>query len=303
MLMPGNRKFPLILFGLLTVINAAIFLRRQNFDYKPYAEEAVLYKPASGEWNPFFTDFPAEGRAQANQFLDSLLKGTDTAAQVQVKRIGTFLYNQFRKQLGKPALHDSLQDPWDMYRFFAADSSRKLWCGHLAMMFNYFCLARGIETRMIEIMKPGDHHVVNECYLPAIQQWVLVDITYNQLLVSEENGKPFGLSVFRRMQGRPVTLQVQAANDSIRYMHPDTGYVRNYYHTGDPAFYYYTVNPKVVYRAPEKIRRYFLPESWYRILAAAPTSNFLFYLKQGLVLAWLISLIYTLYRWRSLKGE
>ena len=89
--MPGNRKFPLFLFGLLTVINAAIFLRRQNFDYKPYVEEAVLYKPPSGEWNSFFTDFPAEGRAQANQFLDSVLKDTDTAAQVQVKRIGTFL--------------------------------------------------------------------------------------------------------------------------------------------------------------------------------------------------------------------
>ena len=299
----GTRKFPLYLVGLLTVINAGFFLRKDFFEYKPYAEESALYAPASGNWNRFFTDFPREGRGLARLFTDSLLKGRDTARLAQIKQIGSFLYGKFSKQLGKPTVNDQLQDPWDMYRFFAADSSRTLWCGHLSMMFNYFCLARGIETRMIEIMKPGDHHVVNECYLPAIQQWVLVDITYNQLLVSEENGMPVGLTSFRRMQGRNINLKVQAANDSVRLLRPDTGYVRNYYNTGDPAYYYHTINPKVVYQTSEKIRRYFLPESWYQILATEPTSNFLFYLKQGLALAWLLSLIFLLYRWISWKRK
>ncbi len=303
MSLPGKLKFPLYLLGLLTVINAGFFLRKDFFEYKPYAEESVLYAPASGNWNRYFTDFPLEGRAQAKGFIDSILKGSDTATLAQIKQIGSFLYNQFGKQLGKPVLNDQLQDPWDIYRFFSADSSRKLWCGHLSMMFNYFCLARGIETRMIEIMKPGDHHVVNECYVPAIQQWVLVDITYNQLLVSEENGMPIGLTAFRRLQGRPVNLQVQAANDSGRDLRPDTGYVRNYYSGNDPAYYYCTINPKVVYRTTEKIRRYFLPGSWYRILATEPASNFPFYLKQALALAWLLSLIYLLYSWIKLKRK
>jgi len=296
MSVPGTRKFSLLLFGLLTVINSGIFLFKEKFAFKPYAESSVLYAPASGEWNRFFTDFPGEGQAQAKRLLDSLLTGSDTARRVQIIRISSFLYQEFGKQLGKPSPVVPYTDPWEMYRFYKADTTRKLWCGHLAMMFNYFCLARGIETRMIEIMKPGDHHVVNECYLPGVQQWALVDITYDQLLVSTESDLPLGLAAVRRMPAVGKSWRVQMANDSQRIFRPDTGYVQNYYMTGDPAYYYSTLNPKVVYRTSEKIRRYFLPESWYRILASAPSSNFLFYLKQGLALAWLLSLFFVVRR-------
>lgn len=296
MSVPVTRKFSLLLFGLLTVINSGIFLFKEKFAYKPYAEASVLYAPPSGEWNRFFTDFPGEGQTQAKQLLDSLLTGSDTARRVQIIRISSFLYQEFGKQLGKPSPVVPYTDPWEMYRFYKADTTRKLWCGHLAMMFNYFCLARGIETRMIEIMKPGDHHVVNECYLPGDQQWALVDITYDQLLVSTESDLPLGLAAVRRMPAVGKSWRVQMANESQRIFRPDTGYVRNYYMTGDPAYYYSTVNPKVVYRTSEKIRRYFLPESWYRILASAPSSNFLFYLKQGLALAWLLSLFFVVRR-------
>ncbi len=292
MLKPGTRRFPIFLFLLLTVINAAFFLRREYTDYKPYAEESGLYKPATGDWKRYFTDFPAEGRGQTNQFLDSLLKGTDTSALVQLKKVGTFIYSRFSKQLGKPSLNDQLRDPWEMYRYYAEDSSRKLWCGHLAMMFNYFCLARGIETRMIEIKKPGDHHVVNECYLPHSGQWVLVDITNNQLLVSTEPGKLFGLAEFRRLQGKQDLVQVQTAGDSNRLLKMDTGYILNYYQPDFPAHYYKTVNPAVVYTHSEKFRRYILPESWYFILAKDPSANTLFYFRQGLLVAWLLSLVF-----------
>lgn len=294
MLMPGTSKRAFLLIGLLTVINAGLLLFNEKFDYKPYADESRLYAPPSSDQFRFFTDFPREGRQRAIQFIDSLLRGGDTARLTEIQKVATFLYHQFATQLGKPDAGNPYHDPWEMYRYYSGDSTRKLWCGHLAILFNYFCLARGIETRMIEIMKPGDHHVVNECYLPGSRKWVLVDITYNQLLVSASEGERCSLAGFRKLQGLQRMVKVQAADDSSRIMRMDTGYIRNYYSQDIPAYYYKTVNPAVVYSNPAKFRRYILPESWYSILSLEQSSNILFYIRQVLLIAWVLSLIYLL---------
>lgn len=293
--MSGIWKRSLLLVGILTVINAALYLNKEPFNYKPYSTESSLYAPATAESFRFFTDFPREGREQAIRFLDSVLPISDTARVSEIKEIASFLYVQFYSQLGKPAAVKAYRDPWEMYRYYSADSSRKLWCGHLAILFNYFCLARGIETRMIEIMKPGDHHVVNECYLPDSRQWVLVDITYNQLLVSTVQGKLFGLAEFRRLHGQQDLVQVQTAGDSNRLLMMDTGYILNYYQPDLPAHYYKTVNPDVVYSNTEKVRRYILPVSWYSILVKDRSANTGFYFRQAFLIAWLLSLVYLLF--------
>lgn len=289
--MAGTRRFPLFIFTLLTAVNAVLFLYKSHFEYKPYASEQELYAPANGIWRQYLSDFPSASQQATTWFLDSLFKGNDTAQLAQVNQIGSFLYRQFNDRLGKPVPDQEPRSPWEMYNFFKSDSSRKLWCGHLAMMFNYFCLARGIESRMIEIMKPGDHHVVNECYVGALQKWVLVDITYNQLQVKAGSGSPMSLVDFRGMQGTATTLLVHTANDSGRVIRPDSGYIKNYYNSQYPAYYYLTVNPQQVYKTTEKVKRYVWPVSWYRILAAGQKSNFLFYVKQGLLIAWLLSLL------------
>ena len=294
-----SRKSPFIVLGLLSVINAAVFLRRHTADDQPRRTEAQLYQAPGTEWNRYFTDFPKEGRQLAVNFTDSLLKGHDTSRLNQIRLIGSFLYQQFAPQLGIPSGQEDYTNPWDMFRYYQADRSRQLWCGHMAMMFTYFCLSQGIETRMIELMKDGDHHVVNECYLPGSGKWVLVDLTYDQLFVSQDD-QLLGLAAFRRMQGRSdVLLNVQAAGDSNRRLRMDTGYVRNYYAAGIPAYYYKTVNPELVYSTTAKVNRYFWPVSWYYILSDRPAASFLFYLRQGLLLAWLISVGWTLFHWRK----
>ncbi len=299
----GALKISLFIVGLLSVINAGIFLRKEHFEYRPYASEQELYSAPSGEWRSYLTDFSQADQQAATRFLDSLLKGTESTPLSQIQTIGSFLVRQFGSRLGTPLLNNQLRSPWEMYNYFTADSSRKLWCGHLAMMFNYFCLARGIDARMIEIMKPGDHHVMNECYVPALQKWVLVDITYNQLLVMAGPNSPMSLVDFRRVQGKSTTLLVQAANDSDRLIRPDSGYIKNYYKSQFPAYYYVTINPLQVYKTTEKVKRYIWPVSWYRILAAGQPSNFLFFLKQGLLVSWLLSLLFLLWSFVKKKGN
>lgn len=290
-----SRKLPLIVLGLLSVINAALMLRRQSTDDEPRRAETQLYKAPGIEWNRYFTDFPKEGQQQAILFTDSLLRGRDTSRLNQIRLIGSFLYQQFAPQLGKPSGQEDYKDPWEMFGYYRTDRSRKLWCGHLSMMFTYFCLAQGIETRMIELMKDGDHHVVNECYLPGPGKWVLVDLTYDQLFVSQGD-QLLGLAAFRRMQGRSdVLLNIQAAGDSNRSIRMDTGYIRNYYGTDVPAYFYKTVNPAVVYSSTAKLKRYIWPDPWYYILSERPAALFPFYLRQGLLVAWLMSLLWVIF--------
>jgi hypothetical protein len=293
---PGS---PFFLFIVLTLLNIAVWQWKNFFEYKPYTSEKALYQspPAGTDWQQFLTGFPASDLQSANQFLDSLVKGTDTSSTGQINSIGRYLYRKFGNRLGNPALNDQLHSPWEMYKYFVADSSRKLWCGHLALFFTYFCQARGIDSRMIELFKPGDHHVVNECYIPAYRKWVLVDVTYNQLQVSPVDSEPLSLPEFRRMAGKDISLVVRQA-DSTRLLRPDTGYYSNYYSVNCPAYYYITVSRDNVYSTAEKMKRYILPVSWYKILADENKTNWLFYLKQGLILGWLFSLIFVTRGWR-----
>ena len=294
-----NRKFSIIVLGSLTVINAALFLCRQAADDEPRRTETRLYQPPGKEWNRYFADFPAEGQQQAIRFTDSLLQGRDTSRLNQIRLIGRFLYQQFSAQLGKPSLQENYKDPWGMFTYYRADSSRKLWCGHLSMMFTYFCLSQGIETRMIELMKEGDHHVVNECYLPGPGKWILVDLTYDQLFVSRDE-QFLGLTDFRRLEGRgDVELQVQAAGDSNRSIRMDTGYIRNYYGMAIPANFYVTVNPEKVYSTTAKLRRYLWPDPWYYRLSDKPTAKYLYYGRLGFLAGWLLTLLYLLFTWRK----
>lgn len=290
-----SRKIPLIILGLLSVINAALMLRRQSSDDEPRRAEAQLYKAPGNEWNRYFTDFPKEGQQQAIFFIDSLLRGYDTSRLNQIRLIGSYLYRQFASQLGKPSGQEDYKDPWEMFGYYKADRSRKLWCGHLSMMFTYLCLAEGIETRMIELMKEDDHHVVNECYLPGPGKWVLVDLTYDQLFVSQDD-QLLGLQAFRRLQGRSdVLLNVLATGDSNHSMRMDTGYIKNYYGAEIPAYYYKTVNPAVVYSITEKLKRYIWPDPSYYILSERPAALFPYYLRQGSLSAWLMSLLWVLF--------
>jgi hypothetical protein len=295
----AKKRYPLFFFLFFTILNIAVWLWKGYFEYKPFTSERALYvAPAAGApWQQFLTDFPSSDQQAARHFLDSLLKGKDTSRLAQINFIGGFLYHQFGNRLGNPDLNDQLHSPWEMYNYFKADSSRKLWCGHLALVFNYFCLARGIDSRMIELFKPGDHHVVNECFIPAYNKWVLVDITYNQLQVSADTMAPLNLAEFRRLAGKEISLRVQQA-DSIRTLRPDSGYYKNYYSIPCPANYYITVSREKVYKTSEKLKRYLLPVSWYKILSEENKPNWLFYLKQVLLIGWIFSLVYMIREWK-----
>jgi hypothetical protein len=140
-------------------------------------------------------------------------------------------------------------------------------------------------------MKPGDHHVVNECYLPETKQWVLLDITNGQLLVSKEEKFMNLLSFKKALKTENPQIEFysgQKLTDNHN-LSVSSAYISRFYLPDHPVYYYHSVDNKKAYSTSNKIKAYFLPVSWYEIWDPSNKGNQAFYLKEVFIFLWLIS--------------
>ena len=293
----------LIVFLLLTLINLLIFFSRARFSYQSYSSYSALYAPCdpacNRKWKQFVYDYPRDHLSEAKKILDTAIDLKTTSTYDKILRIGNLLYSRFNKQRGKPSFEVLTAAPLDEFKMLSGSASAKLWCGNFSAMFAYFCWSEGITCRIIEIMNPGDHHVLNECYVPETNHWVMVDVTNNQLLVQNSSKQFLSLAEFRKALFRNIPLfATESLPGSIvsRPINTNTSYIENYYKKENPVYYYHRVNNFEIYKLPAKIKRYLLPVSWYEITDNKHHSNLLFYIKQVLCLLWLILFLLLLSR-------
>lgn len=291
-----RKKFITVAFILLTIANLAIFLSRDRFQYQPYRSYEYLYaacdKDCAKQWEKFVHDFPEKDLNEARKILDSANIHDSHFTFTKIIRIGNILYSRFHKQIGNPSKELLTSSPLLQYKKLCASTKEELWCSNFADMFSYFCWSEGIVCRIIEIMNPGDHHVVNECYLPETNEWVLVDLTSNMLLVKNKNNQLLNLLSFKdSLKNSSPVFALRAATDSIiTEQVADTAFpIRTYYNKQTPLNYYHQINLKKVYTTAHKIKRYFFPDSWYYIFDGRRHSNLLFYVKDVFAIAWLLS--------------
>jgi hypothetical protein len=284
-----------IIFLLLTVVNLVIFYFRDHFQYQPYKSEKDLYASCDADcenkWKKFVSDFPEEELEQGKKISDSVLSPSSANTKEKLLRLSGFLFLKFRNQLGEPTEELLVSSPYNQYKKLAADSSTQLWCGNLAQMFAWMCWSQGIVCRVVEIMKPGDRHVVNECYLPETKQWVLVDITNGQLLVSKDE-KFLNLLSFKKTlktENPEIIFHPGQKFTDSNLLSPSSAYILKYYLPDYPVYYYHSVDNKKAYSTNNKIKAYFLPVSWYEIWDPANKGNLAFYLKEVFIFLWLIS--------------
>jgi hypothetical protein len=158
-------------------------------------------------------------------------------------------------------------------------------------MFAFFCWSEGIASRVIEIMNPGDHHVLNECYLPETREWAVTDVTSNNLLIRKSDARGYANVLDLRNSPGQIILSLQATDSSVE-SHPfGATFYKKYFGDKNPVYYYYRTNISEVYRPNEKIKRYFLPVAWYEEITQGPQDNWGFYFKQFFILLWLITAI------------
>ncbi len=294
-----RRKIIVRVLLLLTLLQLIIFLFRDRFQYQPYTTEAQLYAPCDGNcintWRQFADDYPANELKQTKAIANSVL-GTLNPTVTKVMALGQFLQSRFYRQLGRPRPGLLAASPFQQYKNLSGSDTVQLWCGNFAQMFSFFCWSEGIACRSLEIMKEGDHHVLNECYLPETDQWIMVDLTHNLLAVMDSSGSFLNAAAFTRLLERGSKLEAWKAYPySVRIERLDTGTapgaVRSYYQSRYPVYYYHRTDNAKAYGTANKLKQYFLPLSWYDILTPERKTNALFYLKEALVLLWLLALL------------
>jgi hypothetical protein len=286
-----SRKKTAVLFIILSLVNLLVFLFRDYFQYQPYASFTSLYRRCDQacmeKWSRFTEDYPSRDLTEAKQLMDSVLANTEPGALAKTQKIARFLVLRFQKQLGTPSTALLTAPPLDQYKMLSASDSLQLWCGNFAQLFSFFCWSQGIACRSIEIMNPGDHHVLNECYLPEMGKWVMLDLTNNLLFVRNEQKQLLDLVNFRHQVKKGLPLQVERAEGDTVISGTGGLALPGYYLDDHPLYYYHRVDNLKIYAAKEKMARYLLPVSWYDIFDDQDRNNYLFYLKELLILLWI----------------
>lgn len=286
--MQVSRPRILLFFFLLTIVNGLIFLFRDHFQYIPYRSVEKIYapRPNTGKWALFRDDYPAAELARARTITSPIVEGAHTTADRAV-RIAAFVYRSYQPQMGTPAAELLPLSPMQQVTLLAADTSQRLWCGNLAQIFAFYCWSQEIPTRIVEIMNPGDHHVVDECYIAEEDRWMLVDVTSNML---KAGGR--GLAQFRIAFRKGKGIAYTAANDSTvseAVLDPRSFASARYYEPDHDLFYYYRVDNAKAYTALQKSLRYVFPLSWYDIYSTHPQQNHPFYVKEIFLFLWVVT--------------
>jgi hypothetical protein len=286
-----SRKKIAVLFVILTLVNLLVFLFRDYFQYQPYAGMTSLYRRCDQscmeKWRAFTEDYPSRDLTEAKQLMDSVLGNRDAGSFAKTQKIARFLVLRFQKQLGTPSVALLKAAPLDQYKMLSASDTLQLWCGNFAQLFSFFCWSEGIACRSIEIMNPGDHHVLNECYLPETGRWMMVDLTNNLLFVRDKEQQLLNLVNFRQQVQHGLPVQSERAAGGTVIAGTGGMPIPGYYLADHPLYYYHRVNNQKTYAAKEKITRYLLPVSWYDIYDDQDQNNYLFYLKELLILLWI----------------
>lgn len=295
-----------LFFVIVTVINAALFFFKDSLQYIKYSTYDELYgfcdEGCVKKWDDFTLAYPSTSFEEGRKTLRSLRLDTGSTLS-KIEAVGHHLYAKFNRQAGYPqdVIHRSA--PLDDYKILSGDTTQKVWCGTYAMMFAFFCWSQNVVCRYVEIYKPGDHHVLNECWVPELKSWVMVDIT-NNLLRAEGGNRILNTQDFVEALAKPDSLVVLSAGLMERKRFPgfeQNSGVTNYYNAAFPFYYYHLTQAAIIYRPLEKIKRYILPVYWYEIFSSRPKGNLLFWTKPFFAVLWL--LLGCLWQLRKYKND
>ncbi|NTS42122.1 transglutaminase domain-containing protein [Flavisolibacter sp. BT320] len=293
-----NKKLVYI-FLIVSVLNLVVFVFRDFFQYVPYTTYDYLYdrcdEGCKQSWEGQGARFSQSELAAGRKILDSVILKYDPPA-TKASAIASFLYRSFNSQIGSPSAFIQTAQPLQQYLSLRADKNQELWCGNFGTMFFFFCRAANIPCRAIEIVNNGQHHIVNEFYDQNSGSWIFIDAMYNLSLVKNNKGHYLNLIDF-------IEIVDSAGQNSASQMGGEwTSFVnknkilRTYYSLQSLLYYYHDFDKEAVYSLSEKLKRYFLPVSWYKVYTKLHKVNFLFFCKSAIFLCWTLLLLIIIQR-------
>ena len=289
-------KKPIFLLFVLTAINAVIFIYRDHFQYHPYTSYNSLYakcdENCKTKWSKLSEIFQKLEIKEANDILKSKTDISEKKGTLErIQTIAAFIYNKFHLQYGRPSDSVMPLSALKKYKLLVQSPKEKIWCGDFASMFLLFSRSQNILCRVIEIYSSEDQHVINECYVPELNQWILVDATYNTLTALSHSNQYLNAQNFRKLVNSDVPvfrISSVGNQNKINTLDKNLAFVANYFKPDNDYYYYYSTDLNAVYKFKEKLKRYFLPVSWYALYKEQKKSNAAFYLKFFFSFLWII---------------
>jgi hypothetical protein len=297
---------------LIAAINIFFFVNRNKFGtYKNYVSYDNLYSEKNNQpelrkrWNNTF-------RFNSNKEKDSARKLAISKAGIILKdssfqkmiKIAKWISNEFRGISKGQPIDSVLRLPMLEQYEATVKNQTPIWCGTYANMFLFFCKASNIETRIIEFFKPGDHHVINECYLPELKKWIAVDLTYNYIFFQNESYKLLNtLDIKTAVENNRLLFVNQAVSDTLIVKKVDGKSIawEQYLRFNPDIYYYKETNPAHIYTIKDKIKRYIFPVSHYSIFTTAKQSNIWFFIRTFFIYTLFLLIVYLLYRLFKVK--
>ena len=295
-------KKPIFLLFVLTTINAVIFIYRDHFQYHPYTSYNSLYsqcdEACKTKWSGLTEIFTKVEVQEASDILTSITDIQEKKSTVEkIQTIAAFIYNKFHAQYGRPSDSTMSLSALKKYKLLLHSPKEKIWCGDFASMLLLFTRSQNILCRVIEIYSPEDQHVINECYVPELKQWMLVDVTYNTLTAFSHKRQYLNAQDFKELLSKtdPVFRISSTGNQNkIDTLDKNLPFILNYFKPDNDYYYYYSTDLTAVYEFKEKLKRYFFPVSWYALYKDEKKSNALFYFKVFFGFLWIVTALITI---------
>lgn len=309
-----NYLFWIIGLGLI-VVNVLLFLFRKNgFDYKDYVSKQELYPSTPSDQLPTDTSarsitFTADQLRGARRLLqDSAQIDTCKTDLEKLLCIDHFLY---RKICLDPPIGTSTKAYPNPVSYFEALQTEKellFQCGHAAYVQAFFCAAVDLKIRGIQhIQRPGakskpDSHVYNEVWLGELGQWVISDFYQNRHIIKDRDHYWTAIDLYEHArQGDSIRTTI-ALTDSGKIIFQEKSLQDPYFSNDYYLIFYKEADSATVYSWKNKIRHYLMGYSHFKTFdPGTPNTNYLYWLRNTLLLASLIWL--SIFIWRIINGR
>jgi hypothetical protein len=299
-------KFILITWLITGAAGLFFFLKRNDFGtYTHWSTYSDLY-PANGpdtkelaKWEECKTQYSEEEK-EAGKKLSSTEAGIkdDDPALTRTIKLGQWIINSLWKcKTGRPP--DSIDRLRPIGILEAAKAQKTpVWCGTYSALFLFFCTCHNITCRYIESIGETDSHVINECYIPELKKWIMVDLTHKIITATDNKGHYLNTvdikNIYNNNLSRNVNVLYVKDNAETLSAPADSVKTEWKFYLGDESVlrYYHLIYLNMVYKNPEKVKRYFLPTAWYEIYAKQKQSNALFFTRSFITFIWLLMSIF-----------
>ncbi|HSU28167.1 MAG TPA: hypothetical protein VLJ68_07285 [Chitinophagaceae bacterium] len=278
---------------LLNLMSVYLFLQRNklgNFtkqvSYEKLYSATEIRRSGIQRWKKIMDEYPAD-QVSAGRKLSQANAGIseqDLPLDKMIK-IGAWLNRSFRKcPSGHPSSSFQKLSLTNQYQA-AAEARTPVWCVTYASQFLFFCAINGIVCRCIESTNDANHHMIVECFIPELQQWVFADIQNNVIYGKDKNGKFLNtVDLLYRNIGKDTaafSAYGQLNSDSMQVVPRDAyaGIWKNYFDSSTLLRFYYKIDPDNIYTFREKLIRYISPQPWFETFSLKKISNLAFYMR------------------------